>query len=148
MDILKLKKKVIVFDNYQEHIAVALFTGVALDYFVLNLNIIDTAMFYPALLLGAIYPDIDITNSYIGSKVFLSGILSFFFGHRTITHSVFLMTLLFGIAAYIWGINAFLAGFTIGFITHILGDLTNGRVQILYPMSKKKFGKRLYGIEK
>lgn len=138
----------IVFDNYQEHVAVALFTGFVLDYYALDLNIIDTAMFYPALLLGAIYPDIDMTNSYIGSRVLLSGIISFFFMHRTITHSIFLMTILFYIVYIFWGVNAFLAGFTLGFLTHILGDLTNGRVQILYPMSRRKFGKRLYDIKK
>lgn len=138
----------IVFDNYQEHIAVAVFTGFVMDYFLLDLNIIDTVMFYPALLLGAIYPDIDMTNSYIGSRVFLSDIFAYFFGHRTITHSIFLMTILFGVATYIWGINAFLAGFTVGFLTHILGDLSNGKVQILYPISKKKFGKRIYYNEK
>lgn len=134
----------IVFDNYQEHLAVAVFIGFVMDYFLLDLNIIDTVVFYPALLLGAIYPDIDITNSYIGSRVFLSEIFSYYFRHRTVTHSILLMTILFGIAAYIWGINAFLAGFTIGFLTHILGDLSNGKVQILYPLSKKKFGKRIY----
>lgn len=138
----------IVFDGYDEHIAVALFTGFVLDYFVLNLNIIDTAMFYPALLLGAIYPDIDMTNSFIGRRVLLSGIISFFFMHRTITHSIFLMTIIFYIAYLLWGVNAILAGFTIGFVTHILGDLTNGRVAILYPLRKKKFGRRYYNIEK
>jgi len=139
---------VIVFDNYQEHIAVAVFVGFVMDYFLLDLNIIDTAMFYPSLLLGAIYPDIDITNSYIGSRVFLSDIFAYFFGHRTITHSIFLMTILFYIAYLLWGMNAILAGFTIGFVTHILGDLTNGRVAILYPLRKKKFGKRYYNIER
>lgn len=138
----------IVFDRYDEHIAVAVFIGFVMDYFLLDLNIIDTAMFYPALLLGAIYPDIDMTNSYIGRRVFLSEIFAYFFSHRTITHSVFIMTILFGIAAYIWGINAFLAGFTVGFLTHILGDLSNGKVQILYPISKQKFGKRIYYNEK
>lgn len=139
----------IVFDNYQEHLSVAIITGIALDYFLLDFTLVEIMLFYPALLLGALYPDIDTPNSFLGHRFnFISEPIFECIGHRSITHSIFLMTIFFCIAYLVWGINAILAGFTLGFLTHVLGDLTNGRVQILYPMSKKKFGKRLYGIEK
>jgi inner membrane protein len=140
---------VIVFDNYQEHLSVALIIGIALDYFLLDFALVELILFYPALLLGALYPDIDTPNSFLGHRFnFISEPIFECIGHRTITHSIFIMTIMFIIATLLWGINAILAGFTLGFLSHILGDLTNGKVQILYPMSKKKFGKRLYGIEK
>lgn len=149
MDILKNKKKVIVFDNYQEHLAVGIITGFALDYFLLDFSLIDKILFTPALLAGSIYPDIDTPKSFLGYKFnFISEPLFTAFGHRTITHSIFLMTIIFIVAALYWGINAILAGFTVGFMTHVLGDLTNGRVAILYPLYKRKFGKRYYNIEK
>lgn len=139
----------IVFDNYQEHLSVAMIIGIALDYFLFDFTLVDLVLFYPALLLGALYPDIDTPNSFLGHRfTFISEPIFECIGHRTITHSIFLMTIMFIIAYLLWGINAFLAGFTLGFLTHVLGDLTNGRVQILYPMSRRKFGKRLYDIRK
>lgn len=139
----------IVFDNYQEHLSVAIITGIALDYFLLDLTLVDLVLFYPALFLGALYPDIDTPESYLGHKFsFISEPIFECIGHRTITHSIFLMTILFYIAYLLLGMNAFLSGFTIGFMTHVLGDLTNGKVAILYPLRKKKYGKRYYNIER
>lgn len=138
----------IVFNSYYEHIAFAIFIGVGLDILLLNFVIGETVLFYPALLLGALYPDIDHPGSYLGRRFdFISKPLNEVYGHRTITHSLFLMTVIFFIAVLFWGVNSLLAGFTIGFLTHVLGDLTNGRVQLLYPINKRKFGIKSTGIK-
>lgn len=139
----------IVFDSYYEHLAVGIFTGFALDYFLLDFNLVETVLFYPALLLGALYPDIDYPDSYLGHKLgFVSRSIFEYFRHRIFTHSLLLMTSTFFVIVLFWGINSLLAGFTVGFLTHILGDLTNGKVALLYPLNKKKFGKRIYYNEK
>lgn len=135
----------IVFDSYYEHLAAGIFTGFALDYFLLDFNLVETILFYPALMLGALYPDIDHPGSFLGRRFdFMSKPINEFYGHRTITHSLFLMTIIFLIAILIWGVHPVLAGFTVGFMSHVLGDLTNGKVALLYPLNKKKFGKRIY----
>lgn len=141
MDILNLKKKVIAFDSYYEHLAVAVFIGVGLDYLLLDFMIGEMVLFYPALLLGALYPDIDHPGSFLGRRFdFISKPINEVYGHRTITHSLFLITVIFFIAVLFLGVHPSLTGFTIGFLTHILGDLTNGKVQLLYPIDKRKFG--------
>lgn len=106
----------------------------------------EMVLFYPALLLGALYPDIDHPGSYLGRRFdFISKPINECYGHRTITHSLFLMTIVFFIAVLIWGVHPALAGFTVGFLSHVLGDLTNGRVQLLYPLNKRKFGLKSTG---
>ncbi len=131
----------IVFDKYYEHLAVGIFTGFALDYLLLDFTLIETVLFYPGLLFGALYPDIDHPGSYLGKRFdFVSKPIFECYGHRTITHSLFLMTVIFFIAVLFWGVHPFLTGFTVGFLTHIFGDLTNGRVALLYPLKKRKFG--------
>lgn len=61
-------------------------------------------------------------------------------GHRTFTHSILIITILFYITVLFWGINIIAVGLMLGAMLHILGDLTNGRVCLLYPIEKKKFG--------
>jgi inner membrane protein len=129
---------VIIFDSYFEHLV---FAGVGLDYLILDFMISEMVLFYPALLLGALYPDIDHPGSFLGKRFdFISKLINEIYGHRTITHSLFLMTVIFFIAVLFWGVHPALTGFTVGFLSHFLGDLTNGRVQLLYPLQKKKFG--------
>lgn len=90
------------FDSYLEHIAVALLVGLGLDFLLLDFNVVEIVLFYPALLLGAIYPDIDHPKSYLGRRfIFISKPINDVWGHRTITHSLFLMTVIFFISILI-----------------------------------------------
>lgn len=132
----------IVFNSYFEHLVFAIFVGVGLDYLILDFTLKEMVLFYPALLLGALYPDIDHPKSFLGRRFdFISKPINECYGHRTIAHSLFLMTVIFFIAVLFWGVHPALAGFTVGFLTHVLGDLTNGKVQLLYPLEKRKFGR-------
>ena len=109
----------IIFNSYFEHLVFAVFIGVGLDYLILDFMISEVVLFYPALLLGALYPDIDHPGSFLGKRFdFISKLINEIF----------------------WGVHPALTGFTVGFLSHVLGDLTNGRVQLLYPLQKKKFG--------
>ena len=136
----------IIFNSYFEHLVFAILIGAGLDYLLLDFMISEMVLFYPALLLGALYPDIDHPGSYLGRRFdFISKPINECYGHRTITHSLFLMTIVFFIAVLIWGVHPALAGFTVGFLSHVLGDLTNGRVQLLYPLNKRKFGLKSTG---
>ena len=121
--------------------------GVGLDYLILEFALMEMVLFYPGLLLGALYPDIDHPGSFLGRRFdFISKPINEVYGHRTVTHSLFMMTVIFFIAVLFWGVHPFLAGFTVGFLTHVLGDLTNGRVQLLYPLNKREFGLKSTGI--
>jgi inner membrane protein len=91
---------------------------------------------------GAVLPDVDEKNSYIGKKLkFVSNFLKLLkIKHRTFTHSFLfsLIILLFGIFHPVFYFIAF------GTFMHIIEDfLTDGGVPLFYPLSKKKFGLRL-----
>jgi inner membrane protein len=92
--------------------------------------------------IGAVLPDIDEPNSYIGRRLkFISKLLKCFnIKHRTFTHSVLFpfIILLFGIFHPVFYFIAF------GAFMHIIEDfLTDGGVPLFYPLSKKKFSLRL-----
>jgi len=90
------------------------------------------------VLLGAILPDIDEPNSYIGRKIpFISILLKDMFNieHRTITHTIFI-PLMIAIIAFSIN-NEFLLALSFGILMHDVGDmLTKGGVPIFYPFIK------------
>ncbi len=93
--------------------------------------------------IGAILPDIDEPNSYIGRKLpFVSELLKAIgIKHRTYTHSIFfpLIIAAFGFLHPIF----FFIGF--GAFMHILEDfITNTGAPLFYPFYKKRVGIRLF----
>lgn len=86
-------------------------------------------------------PDIDIPQSKIGKILFpISIVLSKLVKHRTLTHSIVVITILFFIAILIWGMNTIIVGLMLGSIFHIIGDLmTPSGVALIYPISNKRF---------
>ena len=135
------KKGVRVFNNYMEHISVNIIVCFGLDYFLLDFNIIESVFFYTAVILGSILPDIDTPKSYLGHKFkILSTILYEAFGHRTLTHSILFITIVFFISALFTGVNSVNAGLMLGSLLHILGDMTTASgVAAIYPVSRKKY---------
>lgn len=110
-------------------------------------------LFAVGVLLGSVFPDIDEPGSYIGRKFPLfSNTLSLFIKHRGITHT--LLVLLFYVMVYyflsftigfsgrVLGLmDDVFAGFIIGNIGHILGDMTTkSGVSLFYPLTKKNIG--------
>lgn len=98
-----------------EHIAVGIVICFGIDYLLLDFNIIETVLFYIAVALGSVLPDVDHPKSYLGHKFkFISTILYEAFGHRTFTHSILIITILFFISVFFTGINAINTGLLLG----------------------------------
>lgn len=95
--------------------------------------------------LGAIAPDIDNSNSSIGKLLpFISKKIEKRFGHRTLTHSIWIISILITINLILILTNQptkiinIPISFTIGYISHIILDTTTIQgVKILYPLSLK-----------
>jgi len=92
--------------------------------------------------LGSITPDIDNSNSWLGKLLYpISKKIETKFGHRTITHSIWMIITLITIASIMTLLNKFpqlTIAFSIGYISHILIDCTSTQgVKILYPLSMK-----------
>ena len=99
----------------------------------------NTIIFLGMLLLGSILPDIDESHSTINRCTGIVGkIISFFFEHRGIFHSLLFAFIFFvGITQY-WS-NYYGWALQLGYCAHLLGDaLTKRGVQIFYPFSHFK----------
>lgn len=91
-------------------------------------------------LIGGLLPDIDLTTSFLGSRVRpLSDLISYFFAHRTLTHSLPFTLIL---CAVISRLNRFFSfGLMVGILSHIYLDLVPKKgtgVAFLYPFYKKR----------
>lgn len=76
------------------------FTGIFCSFF--SINIFASPVFIVATVLGSLLPDIDHTKSWIGKSVFpIAKWLSRNYGHRTITHSIFFLLLIYFISLFI-----------------------------------------------
>lgn len=99
---------------------------------------LEVFIFYIASMFGAVLPDIDEPESYIGRKIpVFSNILSIFIEHRGITHYAIIPLFLFAIAYFekdfITKVVFF--GIAVGVFAHTVGDmLTKGGVRgYFYP---------------
>lgn len=139
--------------RYKTHLA----GGLALGYVafnninLLNVDLSDSKTFMIAsagLVLGSLFPDIDIATSYLSNKIKL---VSFFtsklFKHRGYTHSIvgavsmsMLMYLILGSFDISHSsVRMFSTAFSIGIISHIMLDLmTYSGVELLYPFNSKR----------
>ncbi|MFC0472571.1 metal-dependent hydrolase [Halalkalibacter kiskunsagensis] len=98
----------------------------------------EPMIFYGAALFGAIIPDICHPRSMIGRTVpLLSNLLSKMFGHRSITHSLlFIFLIYFGLEQFEFrGSYDLQLGIVVGVISHILLDLlTPQGTKLFYPI--------------
>ena len=127
---------------------------------------LDLSIFYGAVTLGALLPDIDEPNSTIGRKTIgISNAIKTLCGHRGLTHSIAfiaLVSLLSLLACALGGdilreipliasyvevanlqgdnIEIFAFGLVLGCIFHLIGDmLTISGVPLLLPFSTKPY---------
>jgi len=131
---------VIVFD-FIGHIAFSVIIGYGLDYFLFNFTVKEMILYYIFIVIGAVLPDIDTPYSFLGCRLKpFSNILYDTVGHRTATHSILIITILFFIGVLIWSMNTILVGLMIGSIFHVVGDMmTPQGVAICYPVNKKRY---------
>lgn len=125
--------------KFQTHIIGGITLGLcASSYF--DYPLMDTSIYYSALILGSLLPDIDHPKSFLGKKVKpISKSLYKWFGHRTLTHSLFIFIISFE-ACRLTNYHPLATGLTLGLISHILLDLlTPQGVALCYPISKKRY---------
>lgn len=151
------------------HISLALGLGAlsAVGFSVLSntpLNPKDLSVFYGAVTLGALLPDIDEPNSMLGRKTIgISNMIKALFGHRGLTHSitfiVFIGILLLVLSAFggevLQGVplissfvkdldsatlEIFIFGILLGCVFHLFGDmLTISGVPLLLPFKTQNY---------
>ncbi|EMF0336528.1 metal-dependent hydrolase [Enterococcus faecium] len=102
-----------------------------------------------ALSLGALLPDIDEPESYVGKRTRgLSDLINLIFGHRGITHSLafvlFIGLLIIPFASKI-GFVSLGVWLTVGVFLHIFEDsFSNSGVNWLLPISEKTYHLNIY----
>lgn len=97
-------------------------------------------------LLGAIFPDIDEPNSYIGRRTYIiSKLFKFVFGHRGFTHSLagmIFFTVILGVITSVYfnlpySVPLF---FGLGYLSHLLGDLlTSHGIPLFSPFMSRRY---------
>ncbi|MBO0481521.1 metal-dependent hydrolase [Candidatus Enterococcus courvalinii] len=130
---------------YKNHLLVSNAVAIPIMGFTDSLTVSSVV----ALSLGALLPDIDEPESFIGRRTRgLSDLLKIVFGHRGITHSlvfiVFVGLLIIPTASKI-GFVSFGIWFTVGVFLHIFEDsFSNGGVNWLLPISEKTYHLPIY----
>src|SRR3989338_10916817 len=94
--------------------------------------------FFSILLLASILPDIDHAKSKISTKIpIIPLIISLFFKHRGIIHSIYFALLASFFAYYYLGYVYALA-MLIGYTSHLIADgLTKSGINFLHPFSSR-----------
>lgn len=96
--------------------------------------------YYGGVFLGSLLPDIDHPQSYLGRRTRPISVLIFkCFGHRGITHSL-LFTSILGIASAVWWAYnpLFFGGLILGYLSHLLGDMTTvSGIPLFYPNKRR-----------
>lgn len=108
---------------------------------LLDLTIIDSIIYFIVVPFGTILPDIDHPYSKVGKKVKpLSKWIYNNLGHRTLTHSLFIITVFYFSYNIAFGMDIVSTGLMIGCVMHVLFDLmTPSGVPLAYPFSNKRY---------
>jgi inner membrane protein len=113
------------------------FTGIFASFW--NINIFSNPLYLGLTILFSVLPDIDHTKSPIG-KIFypIAKYLDIHFGHRTITHSILVYSILWLILGKFTNFEITLI-FVFSYFSHLLFDmLTVSGVPLLYPFFRNK----------
>lgn len=108
---------------------------------LLDLTITEKFFYFISMSVGLLLPDIDIQYSTYGKRIKpISKWLNKKVGHRTLTHSLFFVTVLYFSCNIAFGMNIFSTGLMIGCVAHIFCDLfTPSGVPLAYPLSNKRY---------
>ncbi|MBI4441506.1 metal-dependent hydrolase [Candidatus Woesearchaeota archaeon] len=121
---------------YYTHLAFAFLAGLFTYTFSPPLAPIP---YFALVLLGALLPDIDHRESIISKWMYpLAWLITFFFRHRGIIHSLFFITALFWTISSLFGV-VYAIPLCLGFLSHVLIDsLTVHGINYLYPLTTLK----------
>lgn len=123
--------------QYKSHLmlgAVTAAVAVRCDWMALD------SLAVPACILGSLLPDMDHPRSYIGKRLQpLSGMIAKIFGHRGITHSLFIIILgAWFLLDYLKSPPHWVTGLALGYLSHLLADFfTPAGVPLLWPLKRK-----------
>ncbi len=107
----------------------------------LNFTTPKKVLYFIFMTIGLLLPDIDLPNTTYGKRIkLISKWIHSMVGHRTLTHSLFFITVLYYSCNIAFGINIYTTGLMIGSVIHIFCDLfTPSGVPLAYPISDKKY---------
>ncbi len=127
-----LVKKEVIAILFRTHVAFGLVCGMLAE-FVLSFSGVSVVVFFVAVLVGSLVPDVDEPRSFFGRRVRVSWLVNVVFGHRQFLHTVWaglFGSILLWLLVPVAGI-----GFFIGYISHVVGDgLTLSGVRPLLPL--------------
>jgi inner membrane protein len=108
---------------------------------LLNFTVFEKIVYFILVPFGAVLPDIDKDNTLVGRRVKpLSKFINKKVGHRTLTHSLFFITVVYYSSIIAFGNNIFSTSIMIGCVMHVLFDLMTPRgVPLAYPFSTKHY---------
>lgn len=108
---------------------------------MLDFTTAETIIYFICVPFGALLPDIDKDDSKLGRKIKpISKFINRKVGHRTLTHSLFSITVLFYSSIIAFGINIISVGIMVGSVLHIFFDMmTPMGVALIYPLSNKYY---------
>ena len=122
------------------HLLFAILFGILyFDYFAGEIGLWLKLGFAALLIVGALLPDIDQSESSASHKApFLSGIVRAFSKHRGIMHSIWIPLIIFLVAKFVvsrffYMPDIIMMGFVVGYFSHLLGDIFT--VQGITPFS-------------
>lgn len=126
---------------YKNHLLVS--TAVAMP--VMNQTGALTVSNMLALWLGAVLPDIDEPESYIGRRTRgISDLINLIFGHRGITHTLLFIGIM-GILVFLFGFKEIGFWLVVGAFLHILEDsFSKSGVKWLLPLTDKTYHVPIY----
>lgn len=120
---------------YKTHLA----TSIAIGAGIATLTGFPFTIGYMSgIAIGSLLPDIDEPNSFIGKKSLgLAHIINKKYGHRGMTHSLFVWAVLTIILLLIP--NNFFFGISLGYLFHIIGDyFSKSGVPLFLPFNTKR----------
>lgn len=100
---------------------------------------IETVGIVSASLLGSLIPDVCHTKSTIGRRLpLISWLVNLLFGHRTFTHSLLFMLLMYLVLTLFGLPDVYIIPFVLGIASHIFLDfLTDSGVSLFYPYKNR-----------
>lgn len=107
-------------------------------YLIDFLKVKNQILFMIILLFFSIFPDVDEKSSKIFKKLRPFSYLAVLFGHRNIFHTVY-FPIAIALVFFIFNLNLLSIAVLIGYLLHLLLDLTTKQgIALFYPLSKKR----------
>ncbi|SHN30114.1 metal-dependent hydrolase [Gracilibacillus kekensis] len=110
--------------------------GIASTVAISHFYTYEPAMFIIAGAIGGIIPDICHGGSKIGRRIpLISRVVNTIFGHRTFTHSLLFLVLMYVVLSLFISNQSFITGLLVGMISHLVLDAaTKNGIKLLYPV--------------